>query len=192
MKSSIFFKLQLGFGISVFILFISSASSYISIKKLIESNNTLKYTNEIRFNLENAISYLKDAETGQRGYLLTHDKEFLTTYKGSYLQVTENYEKALSLIQDDSVKKSMIELKTRLIERFDGLENTLRIDSLDQLNNTSKELVTIDLLTALKKGKRIMDETRVIINKIEERQKYLLVSRTQEQEKYFFIRHYLL
>jgi len=186
MKSSIFFKLQLGFGISVLILFISSASSYISIKKLIESNNTLKYTNEIRFNLENAISYLKDAETGQRGYLLTHDKEFLTTYKGSYLQVTENYEKALSLIQDDSVKKSMIELKTRLIERFDGLENTLRIDSLDQLNNTSKELVTIDLLTALKKGKRIMDETRVIINKIEERQKYLLVSRTQEQEKYSF------
>jgi signal transduction histidine kinase/DNA-binding response OmpR family regulator/CHASE3 domain sensor protein len=183
MKSTIFFKLQLGFGVSVLILFISSVLSYISIQKLIEANIAIKNTNEIRLDLENVLSYLKDAETGQRGYILTHDNEFLAPYKGAYPLVIKNYNNALLLIKDDSVKQEMIQLKSSFNERFRLLASALQIDSV-QLNKNQKGYIAKDVLVALRHGKKIMDLTRTIIDKIEDMQNKLLESRTQQQEKY--------
>ncbi|MBP6377814.1 MAG: CHASE3 domain-containing protein, partial [Kaistella sp.] len=62
-------NLLYGLGLSMLVLLLSSTASFISIKNLIESSKMVKESNETIKNLNNVFSLLKDAETGQRGYL---------------------------------------------------------------------------------------------------------------------------
>ena len=66
MKLSLKTNLRLGLGLSLIILILSSLSSYISINNLIKSSDLVAHSNNIMNGLDNVISTLKDAETGQR------------------------------------------------------------------------------------------------------------------------------
>jgi len=44
---------------------------------------------------------MKDAETGQRGYLLTGEKSFLQPYNGSYQKAVETIEEFRQLTPDN-------------------------------------------------------------------------------------------
>lgn len=53
--------------ISVLILVVSSVASYLSIKKLLESNKLVGHTHEIIYNLNGAQLSVTDAQTSVRG-----------------------------------------------------------------------------------------------------------------------------
>jgi CHASE3 domain sensor protein len=61
---------MIGFGISLLILIGSSVASYISINNLLTSAALVNHTNTVVQKLEQTLSVMKDAETGQRGFLL--------------------------------------------------------------------------------------------------------------------------
>ena len=60
----------------VFLLFLTYLS-YIRLQTLIEYGNLVDDSTNLKFKLEQCLSYLIDAETSQRGYLLTRDSIFL-------------------------------------------------------------------------------------------------------------------
>src|ERR1700712_4677300 len=91
MKLSLKRNLLIGFGASLLILIVSTTASLISINNLFTSSYWVNHTNEVVQKLEEASSVLKDAETGQRGFLITGQEEFLDPYHGAS-------EKAKSLI----------------------------------------------------------------------------------------------
>jgi hypothetical protein len=76
-------NLQIGFGLSLLILAITSIASYSSISNLLENSRRVDHTDSVITGLESVLSTLKDAETGQRGYLLTDDTSFLGPYHGA-------------------------------------------------------------------------------------------------------------
>src|SRR5688572_11939735 len=89
-------NLRIGLGLSLIILFISSFASYLSIQNLIKSSEMVSHSNLVMDNLDDIISTLKDAETGQRGYLLTNEEIFLDPYngaKGKAIQLLDSVEK---------------------------------------------------------------------------------------------------
>ena len=61
-------NLQIGFGLSLLILIVSSVASYSSIQNLLESARQVDHTDSVINRLEDVMSTMKDAETGQRGY----------------------------------------------------------------------------------------------------------------------------
>ncbi len=73
-------NLQRGFGLSLLVLIISSVASYISIQKLSNQAEWVNHTNVVIQKAEKAFSLLKDAESGQRGYLLTGSTIFLMPF----------------------------------------------------------------------------------------------------------------
>ena len=93
MKLSTLRNLQIGFGLSLVLLIGISITSYISVQNLLKSAALVDHTNLVLKKLESTISTMKDAETGQRGFLLTGNEEFLQPYNGSY-------QKAVNLIDD--------------------------------------------------------------------------------------------
>ncbi len=76
LKDNIFW----GLGISLVLLFLSSLASYISIKNLIKSSDLVEHSNMVLDDLNSLSSAIKDAETSQRGYLLTGNSAFLEQY----------------------------------------------------------------------------------------------------------------
>ncbi len=89
MKNSFKRNIVIGFGFSLLLLILSSTASFISIRNLISSAGWVDHTNQIILELEKVNSLLTEAETSQRGYLLTGDPEFIAPFQTNTILVTE-------------------------------------------------------------------------------------------------------
>ena len=82
-----FKKIAGGFCITSLILLAVGLVSYRSITKLIDVNQQVQNSENKINSLEEVISQLKDAETGQRGYLITADANYLAPYYLARLEI---------------------------------------------------------------------------------------------------------
>ncbi len=168
MKSSFKRNLLVGFGFSLLLLIVSSVASYLSIRNLLESVKLVQHTNLVIRNLENSLSILKDAETGQRGYLLTGVDNFLDPYNGAY-------EKALAEVV--KIKTSVSDNPAQM-RNADSLATNIkqRLGQLAKLIDLKKQNISISV-DELQKGKRNMDEARAIVKKMTDLETSLLTIR---------------
>jgi signal transduction histidine kinase/CheY-like chemotaxis protein/CHASE3 domain sensor protein len=174
MKTTLKNNLRLGLGLSLIILFISSLASYISIGNLIKSTELVKRSDEVILNAESIISYLKDAETGQRGFLLTGNKVFLTPYYGASDSAAVILKKVEFNTRDNRIQqKNVAALKNILFKRMDIIKSTIEIKTLGG---------AIDP-TVLFQGKIYMDDARAVVSKMVAEEKRLLEVRTNELNK---------
>ncbi len=122
-KTNINKRLRTGLGSSLVLLVIASAISYVSIRKLIEQTYWVDHTNLVIYNLERVISLMKDAETSQRGYILTDDKGFLDLYYEASRQIIPQVKEVKRLTGDNLYQQqhadTLISLITRRLERLD-------------------------------------------------------------------------
>ena len=68
------------FVISIFVIFFISAVTFKHMSLVGDSSKWVNHSYEVSLELERLNSYLKDSETGQRGYLITKDSTFLQPY----------------------------------------------------------------------------------------------------------------
>src|SRR5678816_2690366 len=73
----------IAFGFSLLLLLLSSIASYISIKNLISSAERVDHTNRVISELHQINVILQEAESSQRGYLITGDESFLSPYESN-------------------------------------------------------------------------------------------------------------
>ena len=158
MKTRLTRNMQIGFGVSLIVLIISSIASYNSIENLIESTKIVENTNQAIGQLESTISIMKDAETGQRGYLLTNDTDFLQPYNGAYNKAMRSLEHFQFLARNSPEKtKTVTSLREIVKARLRALQS-----SIDK-KKAGANILTAELLD----GKLEMDSLRVIINRAE-------------------------
>lgn len=171
MKLSLKTNLRLGLGLSLLLLMLSSVASYVAIQNLIESAELVSHSNAVSANAESIISNLKDAETGQRGYLLTKNPSFLEPYNGA----KERINSFLSIISQSTTDNPY---QTRKIKELsDIVNNRLAIvDNTIVLKNEGG-IVTEEMLL---NGKIYMDKCRSIVKDIQSEEKRLLNQRTDE------------
>lgn len=171
-------NLQLGYGISILLLLIVGGFSYFTIINLQSSNYAVEHSNVVIRKLEATISIMKDAETGQRGYLLTDQANFLEPYHGAY-------EKAMALVKEVKDLTNDNQEQQRNINTIKNILIT-RMDVLQALINKRQrgELVTIaDFNT----GKSAMDALRAAIDKAEFDEQKLLDQRIAVSHRYSFL-----
>lgn len=155
--------------ISLVVLFITTSASWISIERLLESQKWVDHTHAVILSIENIISRTKDAETGQRGYLLTGQAEFLEPYNGAKEDVWDSFNKVSSLTVDNASQQKDLKYLSSLIEnRFSLLERSIESKRLGVPVNDQN----------IEKGRLIMADLRSLINKMEEREQQLLNERT--------------
>ena len=175
MKLSLKTNLRLGLGLSLILLILSSLASYISIRNLIKNADLVAHSNEVISGLENAISALKDAETGQRGYLLTGNKVFLEPYNGAKERVNELYAQIKKETVDNEFQQNKIDtLKDILITRLNIIEKTIKV----------KENGATVTENYLLEGKVYMDKVRRIIIDMQAEEKRLLAIRTADMDSF--------
>lgn len=161
-------NLQIGFGISFFILLISSVASYISITKLIESSGMVAHTRNVMSATDGILSDLQDAETGQRGFYLTGKESFLEPYINSLKSLPGSLKVAKDLTIDNPVQSKKLDSLGSLID--------LRIDILKDLVQIKRNGGTISTVQ-LEEGKVYMDQCRNLINDFKLTEEKLLESR---------------
>ncbi|RCR67944.1 response regulator [Larkinella punicea] len=189
LSNSVIRQLQIVFSISIFLLLISLVASFYSTQKLISNSKLVNHTNQILIESENIISYVKDAETGQRGYLLTRDPTFLTPYNGAYEKVEISYNTIRDLTRDNPAQqKSLLETKALYDAKFVQMRRVIEISR----RNKGFISDTVSRHAEMVRGKKIMDDLRALVNRIKTDENNLLNERLEQQQIYITYTPYLL
>jgi signal transduction histidine kinase/CHASE3 domain sensor protein len=158
------------------LLLISFYFLYQQINRLSESERWVNNSNEVKLKLEQILSSVKDAETGQRGYLLSHDSIFLEPYAIATDQFQNEISELKSMLDDSQEQRNEVERIRELgVKRLDALNVLIYIDS------RSKKIGEQEYLPLLVHGKQIMDSLRFEVTKMMVHQDEILRKRIDER-----------
>lgn len=144
--------------ISLFALIFVFSVSYKHTIALRESTEILVHSYEIQIRLEQLLSYLKDAETGQRGYIISKDTVFLKPYNSASTNVNEPYMQLKSLIANNPQQQNNLDSLVVLIDlRFALLAHSLELNDEPDINKSKLDENMV-------KGNNVMDKIRSQIN----------------------------
>jgi CHASE3 domain sensor protein len=168
-------NLRAGFGISVVILLLSSVASYYVISQLIHSAELVSHTNQVLKVSESVLSGIKDGETGQRGFLLTEQEDFLEPYNGSYEQTFASLKELRSLTKDNLEQQLNVDTLDILLHK--------RFAILAQAINDKRSGREVNIFL-LRDGSSYMQRTRLLVQKIQHIENKLLVQRTAAMDRF--------
>lgn len=188
-SNSVIRQLQLVFTVSTLLLLISLVASFYSIQKLISNSKLVNHTNQVLIEAENIISFMKDAETGQRGYLVTLDPLFLQPYNGSFGKVQASYDRLSQLtIDNPDQQKNLAEAKELYDAKFAQMQRVIGL--VRQNRGFLRD--TIERHREMLKGKLVMDNLRIVISRMKAEEDNLLTSRIEQQQIYITYTPFLL
>jgi len=175
MKTTYKRNLLIGFGVSLIILIVTATASFISIRSLLDSSWWVNHTHIVLQDLDNIISVMKDAETGQRGFLLTGKEEYLEPYHTASSKTDAMLAKLRNETADNADQQiNVSELEALLKRRFDIFKSS--IDS-----RRAGEAIDMEDLT---QGKMYMDDLRAHVEKMKLEEEQLLASRTENMNRF--------
>jgi PAS domain S-box-containing protein len=154
MPKKIIRNLQIGVVLSLLLLIASSIASYISIQKQMENRESLLKSKESISLVKDVLNSLLDAETANRGYQLTGQKNFLEPFNKSVRKYPKLISDKNSLNLED---EHQIELLNKLLRTADIMikEDVLLIDKRKNgVLMTPEELV---------QNKTTMDRCRMLV-----------------------------
>lgn len=146
--------------VSVFLLIFIASVSYKHTKALTESTELLVHSYKIEIKLEQLLSSVKDAETGQRGFIISRDSIFLEPYISGLAAVRQPFLDLKSLTVNNVQQYYNVDSLMSLINlRFNLLAISLQLIAQPEVN-------AVALDENLRKGKTVMDKIRLHINKM--------------------------
>jgi PAS domain S-box-containing protein len=166
-------KIAVIFVVVLMIVGIVGLQSYLEIRQLDETNNWVIHTHRVKETIEHVLSVLKDAETGQRGFILTGEDHYLEPYNAANKEILKDIETLASLTHDNAEQQTSIaQLKTLSREKLDELQETIK---------RRREAGIEAALRVIRgdRGRTIMDQIRSLMNQMESRENELLDRRTR-------------
>ena len=125
-------------------------------------------------NLNGVLSIVKDAETGQRGFLLTGNTLFLEPYNNAVGKAGGLIDQISEQTSDNEFQqKNLAQLRIDVEQRMNGLAKNIRIKTQNGPVNPDDLLV----------GKKRMDEIRSIISTMQDEEQKLLETRISDLNK---------
>lgn len=150
------FKIAVGFAISFAMLLVVGTVGYVSISRLWNNTDELGVSYAVIDRLSELISVMKDAETGQRGYLLTGDDAYLEPYKVADSSIYNVVKQLRDLIANNPNQGRRLDQALRLIQsKMAELKQTIDLRRSQGFDAAVK-------LVATNRGKIIMDMISIL------------------------------
>lgn len=136
-------RLLPAFGLALVFIIANAAVTYWSVNKITDNSQRISRSQALLEQLQTAVTYIKSAETSQRGYLLTGDELFVERYRTALSDVENNIKRAEELAADNpqqiakitqlrqaiAVRSEMLK-RNADIRRSEGLEALLSSGNL--------------------------------------------------------------
>ncbi|MBW4424943.1 MAG: response regulator [Nostoc desertorum CM1-VF14] len=172
-RKQFFKKIAGGFGLASAILVLIGVISYQNTRILIDTSNQVQETQEKINKLEELLSEMKDAETGQRGYILTGQESYLEPYQAVVTNIDQKIAELKNLIADQpSQKKQFATLESLIAAKLAILKQTIYLRQNQGFEAALQVIQT-------NQGKHLMDDIRKVIHEIENEDKRLLQQQSQ-------------
>jgi signal transduction histidine kinase len=166
--------LLLGVGLMVGAMAVVIGLAGVSAFQREERQQWVEHTLNVQQAITRSLSLLQDAETGQRGYLLTSDLSYLEPYLDASSRLPQQLETLTALVADNPAQADRVgQLKAEAGERLKIIDQTLaeaRRGQRDQAVSIIRE----------GSGKAVMDRIRTLAADMEREEAALLARRTAE------------
>ena len=181
MKWNVGMKIAAGFALALAILVAIGAVSYQSTAKLTETATWVAHTYQVLEKLEGVLSGMKDAETGQRGYILTGEERYLEPYRDAQVSVDQKIKSLRELTKDNVNQQRRLDILEPLIDGKEGKFAELQ-ETIDLRKDKTKGFDAALQIVRTDKGKTVMDEIRKTLEAMADEENSLLIKRSDEAQ----------
>ncbi len=146
-----------------------------NVRRVAAADARIGHTHEVLETLQAMLSSLQDAETGQRGFIITGDHKYLAPYDAGRTLALGRLNRLAELTCDDLLQQQRVVAMRRLVEQKLGeLEHTIAIrKSATGGFEVARAVVLSD------DGKRVMDALRADIAEMVSAERLLLAERAR-------------
>jgi methyl-accepting chemotaxis protein len=167
-------RVAAGFAVAFALLAIIGVVGYSNISSLTRTSYLVAHTHLVLDKISSVLSDLKDAETGQRGYVLTFDEAFLAPYTNGTTSVAKNLRDLRQLTADNSVQqRALDQVEPAIAGKLTELKRVIDARRANGLEAAVRIIAAGD-------GKRYMDEARQLLGEMETEERELLKRRAQD------------
>ncbi len=176
MKMTLTKKILLGFVSCAIVLLAVAVFSFKNSEQFMDTNRWVNHTHQVLYEFEQVIINAVDAETGERGYLITGDESYLEPFNNSKTHWFAHIDSTRILTADNPVQqeniKAITEQSQRLFVRMEACIDVRRTKGMEEAAAYIKAGT----------GKRMMDSLRVMIADGKNVEQQLLLKRSQASE----------
>jgi methyl-accepting chemotaxis protein len=167
-------RLVAGFGTATLTLVLIICFAYRNTTQLIENEGWVAHTHQVRSELADLLSELKDAETGQRGYVLTGEESYLEPYQSALPAIRATLADLKKLTSDNPNQQRRLAAIAPLIDsKLAELKQTIDLRKASGFDSALK-------VVQQNSGKTFMDQIRGIITEADQEEQSLLQRRSEE------------
>lgn len=169
-------KIGAGFLLGVIIFLIVGAIVHRNTNALVAAAQVRKQSYQTLQSIESVVSAIKDAETGQRGYLITGQDSYLDPYKEAQQKLGDEVAKARKLTEKNPAHQERLALVEKdIAAKMAELEETIVL-------RRDKGFEAASQIVISNHGKALMDHIRQVIDEMKTEENRLLEKRNQETE----------
>jgi signal transduction histidine kinase len=173
-------QIRMGYGIAFFLIFLAYFITFYANRKLLNESGRVNHSNQVIASVEALFSNLKDAETGARGYLITKNPEFLSTYYRGGKLTDSLYQNLLQLTTDNAGQQEVLRnLKINIDKKLSNISDAL------QIFERNNRVVTDSLTKMQDEAIRTMGRIRLAVTNFQRTEKELLLKRDSKLRKTF-------
>ena len=159
------------FIIKVVAIFLIAFFSYQSLQSRDEARARVSRTLEVIEQLQSLLSTMKDAETSQRGFLLTGQESYLSPYGNAKAEHPGKLKRLGELVADNPLQQQRLNTLQQLMkQKFEELDQTIALRRQGQTGE-AMAIVLSD------RGKLVMDNIRELLSNMQAEERNLVALR---------------
>ncbi|MBN3872937.1 response regulator [Nostoc sp. JL33] len=167
-------KIAVSFALSLATLTTIGLISYQSTNDLIETSRQENHTYQVLSQLEDLNLQLINAETGQRGYIITGEQRYLEPYNAAIQVLNQKFNELQRLTADNPNQQNRLDiLEPLLTERMAVMKNVIELRRSQSVELAQKAILT-------DQGKQLMDKIQKIIQAMKTEENTLLKQRSNK------------
>lgn len=176
MKWSIEKSITTGFGIAFLVLGLIGGLAYWNTTQLVATASLVNHTYQVLEAEESLLSHIANAETGQRGYIITGQEEYLEPYYISINTINAQVDTLQALTADNPRQQERLNSLRPLLQ--------LRLDKLEAVLDIRQEQGFTAAQQAIReaRGREVMDAIRRLIEEMVTEENRLLQQRSRQAE----------
>ena len=166
----------LGIGLVLTFFLATGLVAYFNVEVLRTNNQKIIHTHRVIVAVDELLSTAQDAETGQRGYLLTGDLQYLQPYEAASVAIDRRLDEVAVLTRDNPEQQAHLQrLRRHVAAKMEELDGAIRARRADGVQAALARIAT-------DRGKQEMDAIRAEIGLMRQEEQRFRLQRLAEMD----------
>ncbi|MEO8405549.1 MAG: CHASE3 domain-containing protein, partial [Chitinophagaceae bacterium] len=169
-----------GYLLAFLLLLISYILIFYTMRRSVQQTNSVAHTYMVINKLEALRGEITEAETGVRGYVISHDLRFLQPYKDASQNIPVIYKELKNDTRDNPAQQVTLDTLIRLL----NLRLSYMVNGLEDFQN-SGFTITDPMKITRETSKKVMDSIRLYVERAENNEQTLMAARKDRLAGFF-------